>query len=178
MDILKHLSRREKIILYFTLSIIAINLGFNFIFQPLLGKYKQLNQEALAKRIMLEKANRLINQKETIEEEYNKLSSSFKLSGSPEEQMAKVLSQIESTATKESITISNMRPQPVQDKKFYKRFVVELKCEADLNRLFKFFYELENPASLLKIESLKLNPKAAQPSVFEANILISKLAVP
>ena len=178
MNILKHLSRREKIIFYITISIIAINLGYSFIFRPLLEKYKQLNQEALAKRIMLEKAQRLISQKDIIEREYNKLSSSFKLTGSAEEQMAKVLSQIESTATKESITISNMRPQPIQDKKFYKRFVVELKCEADINRLFKFFYELENPASLLKIESLKLNPKAAQSSIFEASILISKLAIP
>lgn len=178
MDILRHLSKREKTILYITVSIIVINLGYSFILRPLLERYKQLNQEVLSKRIMLDKTIRLLGQKDIIEKEFQKLSPLVRLSGSVEEQMAKVLSQIESIATKESITISNMRPQPVQDKKFYKRFVIEIKCEADINRLFKFFYELESPTSLLKIESLKLNPKATQSSVFEANILISKIAIP
>ncbi|MFH1201531.1 MAG: type 4a pilus biogenesis protein PilO [Candidatus Omnitrophota bacterium] len=177
MDILKHLSKRERTILYLTVGIVVCISGYNLILSPLFKMYGELNQEVLAKRIALEKATRLIGQKENIENEYKKFSSILKASGSVQEQMAELLSEIEAIARRDAIPISNMRPQPIQDKKFYKKFIIEIKCEAEMSRLLKFFYELETSKSLLKIESLKVNPRVAESPILEASLIISKISL-
>jgi Tfp pilus assembly protein PilO len=71
-----------------------------------------------------------------------------------------------------------MRPKPAQDKDYYKRFVVEIETESDMNSLMKFIYDVKESSQLLKVDKLRLNAKSSEYDVvIRASMVISKVAL-
>ena len=71
-----------------------------------------------------------------------------------------------------------MRPKPAQDKEYYKRFIVDIETESDMNALMKFIYDTKNSRQLLKIDRLNLNTRSSQEGVIiRASMSISRVSI-
>jgi hypothetical protein len=167
--------KREKIIFYLVVALVAASVGFNLIMEPLLAKDKLLSSEINAGRLKLKKYAQLLAQKETIENDFNKFSVPLNNSGS---QVASVsaLSEIENLAGAANIRIVDLRPQSAKTIEGYKEILIELKAEGKIEDYLKFIYAVENSLFLLKIKRFVLTARVG-PGLLEANLSISQISL-
>lgn len=175
MDIKPPISMREKKLAFTTLALVSLSIGYIFILEPLSKKYVGLNQEIHTKQIRLAKSERLVKEKDVITRGYKKYSQLLTTSGSEEEEMAVVLSEIEKTGKAAGIYMSDVKPQRVKEMDFYRELLVEIKFQATMQTLAQFIYNLENSGSLLKVKRLQINIKGGGAASIEGNLQISRI---
>lgn len=175
---LPHLSKREKVIFYLSLTTASIFLIYNFVLEPLHKKIQELNQKIEAKKIKLEKNLLVLNKKEKIEERYNKYFKNLQLKGTDEEEVAIFLAEIEKLAQKNAVHITDMKPRAPKAVDFYKRFTVDLEAEADIKQITQFIYQVQNTAQLLRVDRLRLETKSSQSQSLKSYLVISKILIP
>lgn len=174
--ILAHLSKRERNILYFCLSLTLVFLTYNFIFEPAQKKIDDLNQKVEVKKVKLEKNLSVLSRKEMIERRYAKYSKSLQARGTDEEELAAFLSEIENLAQKNGLHISDMKPRPAKTVDFYKKFTVDLQADGDIKQITQFIYQLQNDPKLLRVDRLRLETKS-QSQNLTSYMLISKITI-
>ena len=177
MKFISHLNKREQFFLYLALGLIIFALVSKFMLGPLLRLNTKLNQELKAKQLHLRRLERLA-QKESLKDEYQAFIDSLKMAQSQESEMAVVLSQIEGFAQEAGVNIVSLRPQETQEKKFYKRFAVELKSEGSMRQIQHFVFLIESSPLILKIDKFQLAASVVSPGLMVADISISRIAIP
>lgn len=171
------LTKREKVILFFTLGVIAFSLILNFILLPVIDKLRELNQEINSCQLDFKKSIRLLANKQAIQEDYNQISSIVQLQVGQEEMVAIVLLELEQLSSKVGLRIVDVRPQRSNDLDRYKEILVELRQEGNIDGFLRFIYDIENPPHLLKIKKLQLNSKTTSDTL-QAKLIISKIFLP
>ncbi|MFH1282904.1 MAG: type 4a pilus biogenesis protein PilO [bacterium] len=173
--IIKHLSKRERILFYITLLFI-VGVLFNFlIISPLANLKEKLSFEIIRKEIALKKNMSVISKKKEIQENYNILSNFIKKQGSDEEESANLLKEIETLASKSKISLINIKPKPPKEMEFYKIYSVEIEGEGYLEQLVRFIYNLEQSKQLLKAEKLNISVKSSSSSTLKFSLLVGTL---
>ena len=173
----KVLSKREKLIVYLTIGVIAFAILSNAVIIPLFNKNEELNKQIAYSKIKLVKYLRLMNQKDAIQNIFTQFSRNAKLSDNKEDRIIEVLSEIETLAKTASVRIIDLRPQSAaKDASSYKELIVDLKAEGSVEGFMKFIYDLENSLSLLKIKRFQLSSKPNS-QLLEANFSISQLSL-
>lgn len=173
-----NLSKREKTIFYFCVTIALTFTAYNFLVMPISKKMEGLSQKIEAKKVKLEKNSLILEKKGKIEEKYNKYASSLRLKGTDEEETAGFLFEIENSAQKNNVRISDMKPRPPRKIDFYKKFTVDLEAEGDINQLTQFIYQIQNTPQLLRVDKLRLETKTSQSQSLKSYLSISKVAIP
>jgi len=138
------LSRREKIILYLTVIIILVGIGFNFTIEPVLTKNSSLDKEIDITKSKLKKYLQLLSQKEYIQNKYNKFSESLLRPDLSKDTSVKMLSEIENLAKESKVQILDIRPGNPKNADLYKESLIELRADADMESYLKFIYNIEN----------------------------------
>jgi Tfp pilus assembly protein PilO len=173
--IIRVLTKREKTILYITIVIFILSLGFNFFIVPILTKNEKLNKEIILARTRLKKHLQLLSQKEYIQSEYNKFSSNYKASNQQEGTLGSALSELENLAKNANIRIVDIRPEATKNLALYKEILIDLRTEGTMEGYLKFIYDLENSLSLLRIKRLRLSSKLNSQAL-EGSFSISQLS--
>lgn len=172
----KVLSAREKGILYFTISIVAFSIVFNFLIAPLLKKNDTLNREIELTRMKLKKYLGLLGQKENIQNKYSKLAQELDFSYLNENNIVTTLSKLEDLAKNANIRIIDIRPQGAAGGSLpYKALTIDLRTEGEMEGYLKFIYNLENSLLLLKIKRFQLSSKSNAQSL-EGSFTISQIS--
>lgn len=153
------LSKRERVILYATISVVIFSIAFNLFIAPVLRKNESLNKEIKITRTKLRKYLRLINQKQAILEKYNKFSSNLKLSEQQQDTVVSTLSELEKLANNTNIKIIEIRPQTPKISGSYKEIAIDLRAEGDMEGYLKFIYDIEHSLLSMTIKKLQLNSK-------------------
>ncbi len=161
-----------------TLSVVILVVAFILVFEPINRYWKKTNNQIQSKTINLAKNQKRIKQAKLIEKEYDNYGAYVKLTGSDEEILAKVLTDVESLAQGSLIRINNIKPQDVKQVDFYKRYAVELNFESNIKQLIKFIYELQKSNNLLCVERLKTKVKPESNELLENNMIVNKIVVP
>ncbi len=174
---LPHLSKRESRILSFTGLTVILALSYNFLFEPLIKKWKDLNSAIISKQIKLEKSHRIIEEKPIILKSYNSYYPFLKTKGNNEEEMRLFLGQIEELSKKNNVSIKEIKPGRIEDKKLYKEFSCNIEIEAEISDISKFLYELTKPPYLLKTKRFELRAKGGKDSFLKGSLLITKLTL-
>ncbi len=177
MKIIKQLSKREKIFFYVTLSIIVFSLIFKFVFFPLFSLNQRLTQEVKAKQLELRRALRL-SQGEAAQNEYDAFIAAIKMGENRDLEMARLLSEIESMAKEAGVNIVNLRPHEIEDRKFYNKFLIELKSEGTSQQILRFIFSLESSPLLLRIEKLNLSSRGSRRNLLNAALTLSRVTIP
>lgn len=176
MDLRTSISKREKSFFIIALSAVFLSMFYAFIIEPLYKQYARLNQEINIKQVKLGKSLKLIKEQNVVTEEFKKYSQQLKKMGSDEEEMATVLSEIEKIGKSTGVYLSDVKPQKVKNKDFYKIMLVEIKFQADMQTLSQFIYKLQNSALLLKVSRLQVNSKGGD-FLLEGIIEVSKVSL-
>lgn len=171
----KIFTKREKLIFYLTIGVIAFGLAFNFILGPLLERYQDLNREISLNYAKLKKYQRLINQKDYLQGKYSRLPETI-LSKDSGNIFVSALSEIENLAKAASITIVDIRPQSQNKIEAYREALIDLRTEGTMEGYLKFIYDIENSLSLFRIKKLSLTSRA-NAQTLEASFSISQLVL-
>lgn len=177
MKLISRLSKREKLFLYLTVGIIAGSFFLKFILEPLSSLNARLNQQLKVRQSQLRRLKRFSSGK-SVEDDYELALTSIKMAQSPDAEMARLFTEIEKIAEDSGVNILNLRPQEIEDKKFYKKFTLELKSEGTSSQILQFVFFIESSALLLKIDRFQLVSTAASKGLLTASLVISRLAIP
>lgn len=175
---LKHLSRRERNILYLAVIVISGVLLYIVMIEPLRKKWRELNESISSKEMQLLKNQKILAQKDIIAQLYDKYAENIKMKGTVEEETAVILREIENIARTSNTYITDIKPLKVEDKEFYKEYSVELEAEGDISGLAKFIYDLQNSKQILKVKYLRLNPRDEASDTLKGYMIVTKILIP
>ena len=174
--ILNRLSRRERTLLYVTIGAIGLALWYSYFLGPMISRWTDLKAEVERSELRYEKYARVARREDATRREYQDVADRLKMKGSDQEEMALLLKEIESLA-RNRILITNVKPHSVKEFGFYKRFDVEIDCEARMEDLVRFVYEAEESESMLRLQRLRVQVKSGADGLVEVSLLLSKLSI-
>jgi Tfp pilus assembly protein PilO len=172
-----HLSKRERSIFYAVVLVVSLVLLDRLIINPIYSKIGSLDKEIREKESDVKKNIRIVSQKDQIIAESAKYSSFLNAAVSEEEEVTSILKEVETIANKNSVYMSNMKPGSSKKIGLSKKYTVNLDCEAQMEQLTEFMYNIENSNKLLTIEKYEISPKAKESSIAKCSMTISKIAV-
>lgn len=173
---LARLSKKEKVILYITVTLVSLTLLDRLIISPVFSKIRLLNKEIQDMETNIKVNLRILAQKDKILTESVKYSSFLGDSkNSGDEQVTSVLREIESLANKSSVYLVDMKPGSAKESGASKKILINLNCEAQMEQLIDFMYNIESSDNLLSIEKYQLAPKSKESSVAKCSISVSKV---
>lgn len=151
------LKKREKLILYITITVVFLSVVFNFIVFPLAAKYGTLNREINFNKTKLRKYLQLLNQKQEIENKYGRFFSNQGSFSDSKNNLVAAMATLETLAKNANIKIIDIRPQTISKGD---KVIIELRTEGQIEAYTKFIYDTEASLSLFKIVRLQLAAKA------------------
>ncbi|MCX5697178.1 MAG: GspMb/PilO family protein [Candidatus Omnitrophica bacterium] len=173
---LKILSKRERTFFYLTVAVVVFCVAINFFNGSFWQKNITLNREIALTRQKLKKCLRLLSQKESIQNRYNRVAAHPDLSMPQGDVFVATLSELEKMAQDAGVRIVDIRPQDVsKGGGLYKEIAVDLRAEGDIEGYFKFIYNLENSLSLLRVRKFQLSSKTNSKSL-EGSFSISSIS--
>ena len=171
------LSKKEKIGLSVAFAFLALAFLDRLLISPVRTKFNALNLQIRISEKQLGGDMRNINQKKFIGEEYEQYLPYIRRSGSDEEEVAKILGEIEALARKSSVYLVDMKPRKPREVEFYKEYTVEIEAEGYMESLMSFIYQLNTSSQLLRVETLRLNLTKGDSNVLSASMLITKVLI-
>ena len=171
------LSKKEKIGLSFSFAIVSLALLDRAIVSPIRSRFQRINQAIAIGEKQLGHDLRNIRQKDQIAAEFEKYVQYVQRSGSDEEEVAKILGEIEALARQSNVYLVDMKPQTPKEVDFYKEYAVEIEAEGDMTALVRFLYQMNTSVQLLRVEKLRLNSRKSGDPVLKSSMLITKILV-
>ncbi len=171
-------TKKEKLLLYVTIFIIAATFMDRLIILPVYTKIKSLNTQIKEREISISNNLHILAQQDRIEQEIKSYSSFLHSSATDEESMTSVLKRVEELANKSSLYIVDMKPSGTKENKDKtKKYAVTLSCEGQMEQVVTFLYNIESAGELLMIEKYQINPKSRDSSVAQCVISIAKIVL-
>ncbi|MFH0731464.1 MAG: hypothetical protein V2A72_00895 [Candidatus Omnitrophota bacterium] len=175
---LSRLSKREKIIFYGAAIIISLALLDRLIINPILSKIKSLNEQIQDRQSGIKRNLHILSQKDKIGTKMQKYSTFFSKAESEEEAIASFLKEVEKIANKSSVYLVDMKPGKLELQEGAMRYVLNLNCEAQMEQMVDFMYNIESSDSLLTVEKYRITPKSKDSSLAVCSMTVSKTVIP
>jgi Tfp pilus assembly protein PilO len=174
---LARLSKREKLVFYVSVVFVILFLFDRLVFVPINSKFNSLNKEIKEKETSINTGMHILAQKDEIASMSQELSSYTSTLQSDEEEISALLKEIENLANQSSVYLIDLKPAGVKDSGSSKEYFINLNCEAQLEQLSKFMYDIESSSRLLLIDKFQISPKSKESSVAKCNMAISEIAI-
>ena len=175
--IVSRFSNREKMILYGAAFFISIALLDRVVVGPIVDKMDSLNREIHEREVSIKRNLRILAYKDRISSEYAKYTGYLEDFESEEEEITSFLKEVETIANESAIYLIDMKPRGLQSVGSSMQYLVSLTCEAEMESIIEFMYNIENSEKLLTIEKYDISPKEKGSSSTQRTITISKSVV-
>ncbi len=173
-----NLTSREKFLLCLALVVSCLGLFYNFALKPLIKEWNWLNYEISEKETTLKRNITYLQQSDSVSKAYQRYANYIKskeLETSDEEEIAALLNEVEKIARAASVQITDIKPKPTREEEFYKKYLLEMDCEATMEEYIKFIYNLQQSTQLIRAERVKLSALGKNSPLLKANMLITKV---
>jgi len=171
------LSRKEKIGLSLSIAFMLVACLDRLIISPIRGRFQRVNQAIKISEKQLGHDLRNVHLKDQIEKEFEKYVEYVERSGSDEEEVAKILREIQTLTEQSDVYLIDTKPQAPQKVDFYKEYSVEIETEGEIEALVTFLHRINVSAQLLRVEKLRLNAKERGDEALKSSMLITKVLV-
>jgi Tfp pilus assembly protein PilO len=171
------LSQKEKIGLTMALMFLAVASLDRLIVSPIRVRFQRIDQAIRINEKQLAHDLRNVHQEDQIAAQFEKYIPYVEQTGSDEEEVAKILGEIEGLAREANISLANMKPETPKEVDFYKRYAVEIEAEGAMGPLTTFLYQINTSNQLLRVEKLRLDSKANGDKTLKASMLITRILV-
>ena len=175
---ISRLSKSEKIILCGAAFFVSLVFLDRLILSSILSKIELLDREVQSQEAMIKKSLHILTQEDRIKKEANQYASFVTPAQSQEEETVFFLKDIEELANKCSVYVIDMKSSGLTEEDMFKKYLVRLNCEAQMEQLIRLFYELESSTKMLKIEKYDIRPKTEGSSIVRCTVSISKVVLP
>ena len=153
------LSARERAIFYGVVAVVAAVAGERFIYQPTVARLHELDEEILATEGQVRRNLREIATRETVRAAYEQYATHAASAGSDEEEMARLLGEIEGLAGTSGVSLLDVRSRPASVTELGKHYPVEIEAETGMAALMGFLHGLQSSKNLLRVKQLRVTPK-------------------
>jgi Tfp pilus assembly protein PilO len=177
-NLLSRFSEREKFILYATVAVVSLVLVDRLIVGPVIDRIGYLNKQIDREKVLIKNTMLITSQKDKILKEIQKYNAFSVKSTTPEEEITSLLKEIENLANKSSVYLVNIKPKGAAENDFYKEYVVDLNCEAQMEQLIGFMHAIESSNKILKINEYNIAPKSRDSTTAVCRMTVSKLVIP
>jgi hypothetical protein len=175
---LRNITKRERMLAAATVSIAIVAIVYNFIIDPVIGQWNDLDKKIIDKEGVLKKHSRILRDRSNIEKLRAQHAKYFELKRlTPEEESAIALSLIEKTARETRVQITNIKPIAYKLFRNYNKFTFRVSTESKMSELTKFVYDLQSSDQLLKVERMVLRAKENDPTIIKSMLNITKISV-
>ena len=175
--LLTNLSGREKLFFCLTATVVFLGLVYNFVFKPLGANWSRLNRQILAKEIELKRNIRYLQQEAQTKDAYRQYARYVKEKGLDEKEAASLLSAVEEKARSLGIRVNNIRPKSAEETAIYKKYIIEINCQATMNKYIEYIYKLQGSAQLIKVEKLRLLSQGKNNPLLKAQLIVTKMVI-
>jgi hypothetical protein len=170
----KVLNKRERVVLYLTLAVVAISIFFNFLIEPTMKRNFLLNQEIRLNTIKLGKYLKVIHQKKELKPESNQPTSYPVNEDFKKDSLIAALAELENIAKSCGVRILDIRPQSDKESGAYRQNIIEFRTEAQMQDYLKFIYDIESSLFLFRIKRMQINSRPNSP-ILEGSFSISQI---
>ena len=177
-NIFTRLSKREQFVLYLAIFFIALTLLDRAIISPVFSKVKSLDTEIKEKEVAIRRNSHILTQKDRVSSEIAKYGSFLSAAKSEDEEISSFLKEIENLANKSSVYLVDMKPAGIKDLGSSKKYLLNLNCEAQMEQITDFIYNIENSNKLVTIDKYQISPKSKESSVAKCSMSISRIVIP
>jgi len=174
---LARLSPREKIIFYIASFFLGLTLFKFIVIEPIFLKTEALDKQIKEKKVILKKDLHLISLKEFISHEMDKYSPYFSKKMPKEKATTQLLKEIEKLAKQAGVYLVYIRPGSIEEKDFFQKHTINLRCEGNMYQLVSFFHSLESAQKLFTIEKYTISPKSPGSETLQCRMTVLAMLV-
>jgi hypothetical protein len=173
----QRLSPRERVILYLSITVVAMVAVDQLVLSPILKNFQSLNQQIRDTETNIKRSIRLLSQKEKMMKEAEYYATYSASSKSSEGGVLVLLKKIQELASESSVNLLYSKPGAGEtaERNVYR---VSFECEGQMEQLVSFFYAIENAKLLLRIEKYSLQATAKGSSVIKCAATVSMVGIP
>ena len=160
------ISKRDKKILTLGVLAVALILIMNYVLFPFIEGEKDIRERTQQKEMMLQKYEKIINQREEIEKKLNQLRGKQNqlnrklLKGStPSLAAAEMQKTLEGISRAHDLELKSVKVKDAEERGEFLAIPLEIRLTTDLNRTRKFLADLEKNSKYLVIPQLKISVK-------------------
>ena len=176
--LIENLTKRERYIALAAISIALTALIYNFVIEPIAKRWIHLNDEIESRISIFRKDSKLLSMYKTLEADYTKFSKYAKSTKREEEELAAILTEIETISRNNSCLIASIKPLGTRKLPSYKEILIDATIEADIKQFSKFLYDIETSKNMiLKVRRFTISSKSGQMDTLRGTFLISKILV-
>ncbi len=172
---LSRLNKREKLTLYVAAIFIGLALMDRIIVGPIFSRLKLLDDRIKTQEESIRKNARIVSEKDRVMASVKEYSIYARKARSQEEESATLLDEVERLARKTSLYVVDMKPLAMEEDAVSRKYAVDLNCEAQMEQIMNFMYEVESSKGLLVVESFNITPKSKDSSIAKCNMKISSV---
>lgn len=178
LELISKFSKREKTVLYISIIAILLALLDRAVLHPIIQKMKLFEEEIRMTEYEMSKNIKILQQRQRIENEEKKYASYVSGDLSEEEETAALLKAIENMARSTNVYLVDLKPMGVQVEGIVKKFMINVRCEANMEEIVSFMYLIESADVLMQIGALSMSPLSRKTTVNRCEFLIYKIIVP
>ena len=94
-----------------------------------------------------------------------------------EEIIAALLKKIETLASQQSVTVTNVRPGDVEDKSNFRIYKTSIDCEGKLGNILSFVNLMEQSDYLFQVERYTMSPKSKGSEITKCTFDIARILI-
>jgi Tfp pilus assembly protein PilO len=171
-------SLREQKIFFVLLVVFGIYGAYMGIYRPSVDKNEEIERNAmLARKKWMEQA-RLIQKEKRMAQAWQAELDSVRQTGSNEQVMSAMLSEIENVAAGGKIRVTEMKPQGAVKSEFYNTFSISLSFDGELKDVLSFIHVLQNPSRHLNLRQLNLERSGSDAKGMMAKMVLERQLFP
>ncbi|HOW35219.1 MAG TPA: type 4a pilus biogenesis protein PilO [Candidatus Omnitrophota bacterium] len=174
----RRLSKRETRIFIVCLFVIFVFVSYRFIFKPLKEDLAALEEKIEAKETQLKKILKINKRKDSVSKAYEQQIFSLRQKLSDEQEMASILSEIQSVANEIKLGVADMKPKKVKRVDFYNNFSVSLTMDGELVSIVHFLYILQNSPHFFSIDEVYFEKSSIRTAQIKCRLTLSKILIP
>jgi Tfp pilus assembly protein PilO len=176
-DVYSKMSKKEKAILFCACAFVAVAVGDRAIVGPIVSRTQSLDRAIIDKQAAIARDLKILSQIDSIEKRKAEYRAYSVAGTTPEEDTSSLLKEVDALAAKSSVYLSDIKPQEPKKEQGFKKYVVNISCEATFDKLIELLYNIENSKKVLKVEKFTLSLKSKQDSVLKCSMTVSKVVL-
>jgi len=170
-------SKRERMILFFLIGLLAVYGGYLYGYVPVLARLDNLDRKIRVARRRLAKNRQVIARVKESGQEVEKVLKRYWQRQPDEEVMAGMLSAIEQEARDIGILVADLKPRKGKKLDLYNHFSVSLAVEGDMTDVLQFVYRLQAQPHGFDIDDIRISRKSSRAQALRGQMILSALTI-
>jgi hypothetical protein len=171
---LSKLSKRERALFYGVVITVSVAATERLVITPITSRLSELDEEILLKETQVRKHWRELAVRDSVRRAYAQYAGYSAAAGSDEEEMARLLAEIEGLASRVGVSLVDVRSRPSSLTDVGKQYPVEIDAETEMAGLVRFLHGLHSSKYLLRVKQMRVAPKESRGTQVKVNLLIQE----